>query len=100
MKVVFDTAGRALYFSRSPVPFYRDSKFDKAYIHIGIYCFRKNFLEIYPSLKPGILEAQEKLEQLRILENGYRIGVVVTEHRAVGVDTVEDIEIVRRLIKP
>ena len=99
VKVVCDLKGRALYFSRSPVPFFRDSEFNRAFIHIGIYCFRKDFLDIYSELKPTTLETSEKLEQLRILENGYRIGVVVTEHNAIGVDTEEDLEKVRRLIK-
>ncbi len=99
VKVVIDIKGRALYFSRSPLPFYRDSEFLGAYIHVGIYCFRKNFLDIYSGLKPSNIETAEKLEQLRILDNGYRIGVVVTEHGAVGVDTEEDLENVRRLIK-
>lgn len=99
VKVVIDLKGRALYFSRSPLPFYRDSEFLKAYIHVGIYCFRKNFLDVYSRLKPSILETAEKLEQLRILENGYRIGVVVTEHAAIGVDTETDLENVKRLMK-
>ena len=99
VKVVIDHKGWALYFSRSPLPFYRDSEFHKAYIHIGIYCFRKNFLDLYSGLKPSILETAEKLEQLRILENGYRIGVVVTGHPAIGVDTEADLENVKRLMK-
>ena len=99
VKVVIDLKGRALYFSRSPLPFYRDSDFHKAYIHIGIYCFRRDFLDIYSGLTPSTLETTEKLEQLRILENGYMIGVVVTEYAAIGIDTIEDLEKVKRLMK-
>jgi len=99
VKVVIDLKGRALYFSRSPLPFYRDSDFHTAYIHVGIYCFRRDFLDIYSGLTQSTLETAEKLEQLRILENGYKIGVVVTEHAAIGIDTMEDLERVKRLMK-
>ena len=99
VKVVCDLNGRALCFSRSPLPFYRDSEFQEAYIHIGMYCFRKDFLDVYSGLKPTHLETAEKLEQLRILESGYRIGVVITDHAVIGVDTEEDLENVRRLMK-
>ena len=99
VKVVTDLRGRALYFSRSPLPFYRDGGFSGAYLHTGIYCFRRDFLERYASLEQTPLEKAEKLEQLRILEHGYRIGVVVSDYRSAGVDTEEDLEIVRRLIR-
>ena len=99
VKVVCDFKGRALCFSRSPLPFYRDSEFQKAYIHIGLYCFRKDFLDVYSGLKHTPLETAEKLEQLRILENGYRIGVVITDHAVIGVDTREDLEKVRLLME-
>jgi 3-deoxy-manno-octulosonate cytidylyltransferase (CMP-KDO synthetase) len=99
VKVVCDLSGRALYFSRSPLPFYRDRSFEKAYIHMGIYCFRRQFLDLYSSLKQSPLEETEKLEQLRILEHGFRIGIVITDHGSVGVDTVEDLEKVRRMIQ-
>ncbi len=99
VKVVLDRHGRALYFTRSPVPFYRDDEFGGAYIHAGIYCFRRTFLERYASLEQTHLEKAEKLEQLRILEHGYRIGVVLTDYRSIGVDTKEDLETVRQLMK-
>ena len=98
VKVVFDHDGRALYFSRSPIPFYRDGDFERAYIHVGIYCFRRSFLNIYPSLAQSALEQIECLEQLRILENGHAIGVVETAGAAIGVDTEEDLEAVRRMM--
>jgi len=79
VKVVTDLRDRALYFSRSPLPYYRDGGFGGAYLHVGIYCFRREFLETYTSLEPSALESAEKLEQLRMLENGYRIGVVFTD---------------------
>jgi 3-deoxy-manno-octulosonate cytidylyltransferase (CMP-KDO synthetase) len=99
VKVVLDMQGRALYFSRSPLPFYRDGVFGGAYLHAGIYCFRREFLSRYAALEPTLLEQAEKLEQLRILEHGYAIGVVITGHAAIGVDTPEDLETVRRMIR-
>ena len=98
VKVVIDHDGHALYFSRSPIPFYRDGKFGGAYLHIGIYCFQRHFLELFPTLKQTPLEQSEKLEQLRILEHGYRIGVVVTDYYSIGVDTEKDLENVRKLM--
>ena len=99
VKTVFDISGRALYFSRSPLPFYRDNGFNGAYIHIGIYCFRSTFLDIYSSLQRTELEKAEMLEQLRILENGYGIGVVVTGKPSIGIDTPEDLETARKLFE-
>lgn len=98
VKVVFDHNGRALYFSRSPIPCNRDGDFERAYIHVGIYCFRQSFLDIYPSLSPSNLEQTERLEQLRILENGYAIGVVETAGGSPGVDTEEDLAAVRLMM--
>ena len=99
VKVVTDKHGHALYFSRSPLPYYRDGKFiGGACLHTGIYCFRRDFLEIYSSLEPMMLEKAEKLEQLRILEHGYKIGVVITEEVPKGIDTPEDLETVRKLM--
>ena len=98
VKVVLDLKGRALYFSHSPLPFFRASEFSRAYIHIGIYCFRRDFLELYSQFGQTPLEDTEKLEQLRILENGYKIGVVVTDHESIGVDTEADLEQVKRFM--
>ena len=97
VKVVLDLWERALYFSRSPLPFYRDGGFEGAYLHAGIYCFRRDFLMRYASLEQTPMERAEKLEQLRILEHGFRIGVVVTDHSAFGVDTPSDLEAARRM---
>lgn len=99
VKVVLDSKGRALYFSRSSIPFYRDRGFGGAYLHVGIYCFRREFLSIYTSLEPTPLEQAEKLEQLRILEHGFSIGVVITDYVSIGVDTSEDLEKVRGIIR-
>ena len=97
VKVVLDRRGRALYFSRSPLPFYRDGGYGGAYLHAGIYCFRREFLMRFATLEQTPLEQAEKLEQLRMLEHGYRIGVVVTGHYAFGVDTPADLEAARRM---
>ncbi len=109
VKVVADKNGLALYFSRSVIPFDRDAnisgqgKTRKAlsiyYRHIGIYAYRRDFLLLFPTLASSKLENIEKLEQLRIMEHGYRIAVVETPHRTVAVDTVEDLEKVRRLLE-
>lgn len=85
-------AGRALYFSRSPIPLYRDGDPDPAYYkHLGIYAYRRDFLEVFTSLPTGPLEAAEKLEQLRALEHGYPIQVIITAHDSFEVDTPEDL---------
>ncbi|MBN1291771.1 MAG: 3-deoxy-manno-octulosonate cytidylyltransferase [Candidatus Latescibacteria bacterium] len=97
VKVVLDRKGRALYFSRSPLPYWRDeSDVKRAYAHVGIYCFRRNFLDIFTSLEPTLLEKAEKLEQLRMLEHGYRIGIVLTDSVSKGIDTKEDLEAARK----
>lgn len=103
VKVVCDTRGRALYFSRSPIPAVRDAA-DKAdaacyWQHIGLYVYRRDFLLEYASLAPTPLEKLEKLEQLRVLENGYPIVVVETEYESIGVDTPEDLERVRERLR-
>lgn len=99
VKVTTDAKGHALYFSRSPIPYGR-APFNEisAYKHIGLYVFRKAFLERFSRLAPTALEQAECLEQLRALENGYRIKVVETEYNPVSVDTPEDLERVRGLI--
>lgn len=93
VKVVLDERGYALYFSRAPIPYHRDrGTFDGFYKHIGLYAYRKQFLLAYPALRQTELERHEKLEQLRILEHGFRIKVAVTEYDSVPVDTAEDVE--------
>lgn len=90
VKVVFDRAGRALYFSRSPLPFWRDGETPYFYRHIGIYAYRMQFLKEFVHLPPGRWEAAEKLEQLRALEHGFAIHIVETEGDTREVDTPED----------
>jgi 3-deoxy-manno-octulosonate cytidylyltransferase (CMP-KDO synthetase) len=101
VKVVCDANGRALYFSRSPIPYVRDVA-DAAracyWQHVGLYVYRKAFLLQYAAMAPTPLEQLEKLEQLRVLEHGHAIAVVETTYTSIGVDTPEDLEEVRRLL--
>jgi 3-deoxy-manno-octulosonate cytidylyltransferase (CMP-KDO synthetase) len=100
VKVISDNNGFALYFSRYPVPFYRESATDKVYYkHLGFYAYRKDFLLKFTSLPMGRLETAEKLEQLRVLEYGFRIKVVETFNDSVEVDTPEDLQKVERMVK-
>lgn len=100
VKVVFDRDHFALYFSRSTIPFVRDSNLQPAYYkHHGIYAYRNSFLETFTRLPQGELERLEALEQLRALERGYRIKVVETDHDSVEVDTPEELERVRRILR-
>jgi 3-deoxy-manno-octulosonate cytidylyltransferase (CMP-KDO synthetase) len=99
VKVVTDFAGDAIYFSRCPIPFDRDCTASAPYYkHIGLYVYQRDFLLNYPVLPVGPLERTERLEQLRALENGYRIRVVETEYESFGVDTPEDLERVSRMM--
>lgn len=97
VKVVLDNRGYALYFSRSQIPFVRDSKdpINEPGItflrHLGIYAYRRDFLLQYSKLPPSSLEHVEKLEQLRALSNGYKIKVAITGHTSRGIDTREDL---------
>ena len=98
VKVVTDGTGDAIYFSRCPIPFDREKSANTPYFkHIGLYVYQRDFLLAYPALPVGPLEQAERLEQLRALENGYRIRVVETEYESLGVDTPEDLERVTRL---
>jgi 3-deoxy-manno-octulosonate cytidylyltransferase (CMP-KDO synthetase) len=100
VKVVTDLAGDAVYFSRCPIPFDRDRAADTRYFkHIGLYVYRTDFLCAYPGLPVGPLERTERLEQLRALENGFRIRVAETEYESIGVDTPADLECVARLFE-
>lgn len=98
VKVVVDDRGDALYFSRSPIPHYRDSGTGRYRKHLGIYGYRKDFLLGISALSPSSLEEAERLEQLRVLQNGFRIRVVDVEFDSVGVDTPEDLLAVERRI--
>ena len=98
VKVVTNLADDAIYFSRCPIPYERGGRADTPlFKHVGLYVYRREFLMQYPDLKIGPLEQAERLEQLRVLENGYRIRVVETEYESLGVDTPEDLERVNRL---
>jgi 3-deoxy-manno-octulosonate cytidylyltransferase (CMP-KDO synthetase) len=112
VKVVKDLRGDALYFSRSPIPHYRDSGSgirdsmtfaspesripNPVFKHIGLYGYRRSFLLTLATLPQTALERSESLEQLRALEHGYRIRTVETTHDSIGVDTPEDLDRVRR----
>ena len=100
VKVVTDNDGFALYFSRHPIPFCRDQGSSTGhYKHLGLYAYRRRFLARFSRLPIGKLEAAEKLEQLRALENGFKIMVVETASDSIEVDTPEDIKRVEDLIK-
>ena len=99
VKVVTDRQGDAIYFSRCPIPFARDGGPCRHFKHIGLYVYRRDFLLRYSALPVGPLEEAERLEQLRAIENGYRIRVVETGYESIGVDTPEDLERVARLME-
>ncbi|BAU58054.1 3-deoxy-manno-octulosonate cytidylyltransferase [Halorhodospira halochloris] len=109
VKVVCDNRGRALYFSRAPIPWEREAmlQISDAQVnagnwlrHLGLYAYRAGFLRCYPNLEPAPAERLEQLEQLRALWHGYSIQVAVTRQRpGPGVDTADDIEVVGRLLK-
>jgi 3-deoxy-manno-octulosonate cytidylyltransferase (CMP-KDO synthetase) len=93
VKVVCDARGNALYFSRAPIPWPRGGAAPpaEALRHIGVYAYRRDFLLRFAQLEPGVLEALEKLEQLRALERGFRIRVVASVAPSLEVDTAEDL---------
>ena len=112
VKVVTNHAGDAIYFSRCAIPFQREGQGREGqgregskdrppglshFKHVGLYVYRRDFLLGYSALRVGPLEEAERLEQLRALENGFRIRVVETEYESMGVDTPEDLERVSRL---
>jgi len=111
VKVVVDKKGRALYFSRSPIPYCRDAPFsekqkagedfsgpDGLFKHLGLYAYRRPFLLEFTRMKPTPLERAEKLEQLRILENGYPLQVVRSEQDSIGVDCKEDLDKIEQFL--
>jgi 3-deoxy-manno-octulosonate cytidylyltransferase (CMP-KDO synthetase) len=100
VKVVTDRDGFALYFSRSPLPFWRDGRADGplGHKHIGLYVYRRDFLLSFARLSPTPLERAEKLEQLRALEWGFRIRVVEVGAASIEVDTAEDLDRARALV--
>jgi 3-deoxy-manno-octulosonate cytidylyltransferase (CMP-KDO synthetase) len=99
VKTVFDDQDFALYFSRSTIPYVRSSTMKADYYkHHGIYAYRRDFLDIFTKLPEGKLEKLEALEQLRALEHGYKIKVVITPHDSVEVDTPQELERVRQIL--
>jgi 3-deoxy-manno-octulosonate cytidylyltransferase (CMP-KDO synthetase) len=104
VKVVFDYKNFAMYFSRSPIPFVRDAENEEEmleqaefYKHVGLYVYRKEYLLKFTTLSPTDLEMWEKLEQLRMLENGFKVKIVETEYDSFSVDTPEDLEKARKI---
>jgi 3-deoxy-manno-octulosonate cytidylyltransferase (CMP-KDO synthetase) len=98
VKVVFAKDGRALYFSRSPIPHPGKTQNNHCHGHIGIYALRMKMLEKFVALDQSRLEIAERLEQLRLLENNIAIQIVVTDHQTCAVDRPEDIEAVSKII--
>ncbi len=113
VKAVVDRKGYALYFSRSPIPFIREKEEQaellpdstispdisaRYFKHIGLYSYTKDFLFTYTNLPKSMLEMDEKLEQLRVLEHGYKIKTIETRYDTIGVDTQEDLEKVRQVL--
>ena len=97
VKVVVNKFGEALYFSRNIIPFPRDPNTKVSYYkHIGIYAYRKEALQQFTELPPSLLEGTEKLEQLRYLENGFKIRLALTDIPTIGIDTPEDLERARK----
>lgn len=97
VKVVVNKFGEALYFSRNIIPFPRDPNTKVSYYkHIGIYAYRKEALQQFTELPPSLLEETEKLEQLRYLENGFKIRLALTDISTIGIDTPEDLERARK----
>lgn len=98
VKVVTSPVGRALYFSRAAIPFNRDGQEVTHWKHLGLYAYRKEALARFAALPPGQLEQIERLEQLRLLENGIDIYVAESPHDTIGVDTEEDLHLVAKLL--
>lgn len=99
VKVVLDRTGNALYFSRALIPYPRNTGKASVFKHIGIYAYRRDFLLAYAKMEPTPLEQAESLEQLRALENGFKIRVIKSSCRFVGVDTAEDLELVNEIYR-
>jgi len=98
VKVICDKNDNALYFSRSPIPYPRDEEVDY-FQHVGLYVYRRDFLLKYSKMEASPLEKAESLEQLRALENGYRIKVIEIEGKLIGVDRKEDIKKVEAVLR-
>ncbi len=99
VKVIADKNDYAIYFSRYPIPFARNEIGFQWYKHIGIYAYRKKFLLEYAQMPQTALEKSESLEQLRVIENGYRIKILETDDIPAGIDTEEDLKKVQSLME-
>lgn len=98
VKVIKDKLGFAIYFSRSPIPFNR-SKDAEFFRHIGIYVFKKDFLIKFSKMEQTKAEKAEKLEQLRVIENGYKIKVIETKYKSLDINVAEDVAAVEQVLK-
>lgn len=99
VKVITDMAGNALYFSRSPIPYLENKTLEvPVYHHIGLYAFRREFLQLYTKLPRTPLEQAERLEQLRALEHGYRIQVCITQNKTLEINTHEEYELAKQFV--
>jgi 3-deoxy-manno-octulosonate cytidylyltransferase (CMP-KDO synthetase) len=92
VKVIMDLQGNAIYFSRAPIPYYRTDYPAPVYHHMGLYAFRRDFLMQYKQMPQTPLELAESLEQLRVIENGYRIRVCLTQEKTLEINTLEEYE--------
>jgi 3-deoxy-manno-octulosonate cytidylyltransferase (CMP-KDO synthetase) len=92
VKVITDISNHAIYFSRSPIPHFRTETHAPVYHHMGLYAFRRDFLMLYPSLRQTPLEIAESLEQLRVIEHGYKIRVCLTDRKTLEINTREEYE--------
>jgi 3-deoxy-manno-octulosonate cytidylyltransferase (CMP-KDO synthetase) len=99
VKVVLDSDSNALYFSRSPIPYSKHGLPKLALQHIGLYCFRRPFLLKYPTMLTTPLQNQEDLEQLKVLEKGFRIKVAVVDEPCIGVDIPSDLSKLEELLR-
>jgi len=99
VKVITDNKDFAIYFSRSPIPYPRTLDMKNYYKHVGIYGYKRDFVIEYSKMIPTDLEISESLEQLRVIENGYKIKVLDTPYKVIGVDTSEDLAKVEKIIR-
>lgn len=96
VKVITDIYGDALYFSRSPIPYYRVAEKAPVYNHMGVYAFKRDFLLQYTQLPQTPLEKTESLEQLRVLEHGYKIRVCLTQEKTLEINTPEEYDMAQQ----
>jgi 3-deoxy-manno-octulosonate cytidylyltransferase (CMP-KDO synthetase) len=100
VKCVFDKSQNALYFSRSPIPYFAQNQPIQGYAHIGVYCYKTPFLQKHFLKETTFLQKSEDLEQLKVLENGNRIKIAVVEEMILGIDTPQDLEKLKEILCP